>query len=164
MNCTQNEKICQVTDNTVVIGVDIAHEIHYARAFDWRGIEIGKVFHFENSKEGFESFNKWMEKLKHDTGKTVVMVGAEPTGHYWFNLAFYLKEQNIKLVLVNPFHVKQSKELDDNHPSKTDCKDPKTIAKLVIEGRYSEPYIPEGVYSELRIVMGCRFRICKEIN
>lgn len=61
------------------------------------------------------------------------MVGAEPTGHYWFGLASYLKDQNIKLVLVNPFHVKRSKELDDNHPSKTDVKDPKTIAKLVIE-------------------------------
>ena len=92
------------------------------------------------------------------------MVGAEPTGYYWFGLASYLKEQSIKLVLVNPFHVKRSKELDDNHPSKTDTKDPKTIAKLVIEGRYNEPYIPEGIYAELRIAMACRMRIQKELN
>jgi transposase len=92
------------------------------------------------------------------------MVGAEPTGHYWFGLASFLKENSIKLVLVNPFHVKRSKELDDNHPSKTDRKDPKVIAKLVIEGRYNEPYIPEGMYAELRIAMSCRQRVCKEIN
>lgn len=164
MNCTQNEKLNQVSEQSIVVGVDIASETHYARAFDWRGVELGKVFKFENSTEGFQSFSKWVDFLKEKTNKNAVLVGAEPTGHYWFGLAGYLKEQKIKLVLVNPFHVKRSKELDDNHPSKTDLKDPKTIAKLVIEGRYNEPYIPEGVYADLRIATACRLRIIKELN
>ncbi|WP_423738947.1 IS110 family transposase [Clostridium estertheticum] len=46
------------------------------------------------------------------------MVGLEPTGHYWFTLGNFLKELGIKLVLVNPFHVKRSKELDDNSQTK----------------------------------------------
>lgn len=33
----------------------------------------------------------------------------------------------MKPVHVNPHHVKKSKELDDNNPSKNDRKDPKTI-------------------------------------
>lgn len=164
MNCSQNAKLNQVTENTLVIGIDIAHETQWARAFDWRGVELGNVFRFENSKEGFEAFGRWVEKLKHSAGKAAVMVGAEPTGHYWFNLASYLKESGMKLVLVNPHHVKKSKEMDDNHPSKSDRKDPKTIAKLVCEGRYNEPYIPEGVYADLRSVMECRRRVCKELN
>lgn len=164
MNFIQNEKLNQVSENSIVIGVDIASELHYARAFDWRGTELNKVFKFENSVEGFTSFSKWIKDLKEQTKKTAVLIGAEPTGHYWFGLASYLKEQSIKLVLVNPFHVKRSKELDDNHPGKTDSKDPKTIAKLVIEGRYNEPYIPEGVYAELRIATACRLRILKELN
>jgi transposase len=164
MNCTQNSKLDQVSIEKIIIGVDIASETHYARAFDWRGVELGNVFHFENSQEGFQNFSNWMERIKNQTGKTAVMVGAEPTGHYWFGLAAYLKSQEIQLVLVNPFHVKRSKELDDNHPSKNDRKDPKTIAKLVIEGRFSEPYIPEGVYAELRIFMDCRWKISKELN
>ena len=44
MNFTQNEKLNQVTIETLVIGVDIGSETHYARAFNWRGIELGKVF------------------------------------------------------------------------------------------------------------------------
>ena len=60
--------------------------------------------------------------------------------------------------------MKKSKEMDDNHPSKSDRKDPKTIAKLVCEGRYNEPYIPEGVYADLRSVMECRRRVCKDLN
>lgn len=47
----------------------------------------------------------------------------------------------MKPVLVNPHHVKKSKELDDNHPTKNDRKDPKVIAGLVREGRYMIPYL-----------------------
>lgn len=54
------------------------------------------------------------------------------------------------LVMVNPFSVKKIKELDDNSPNKTDSKEPKAIAKLVVDGRYSIPYIPEGIYAEIR--------------
>lgn len=164
MNCTQNEKLNQVTEQTIVIGVDIASETHYARAFDWRGVELGKVFMFSNSSEGFESFTGWTNRLMEQSAKSRIIVGAEPTGHYWFGLASYLHQKAITLVLVNPFHVKRTKELDDNHPSKTDRKDPKTIAKLVIEGRYSIPYIPEGVYAELRVAMTCRDRIISEMT
>ncbi|WP_088225472.1 IS110 family transposase [Desulfosporosinus sp. FKB] len=164
MNFTQNEKLNQLSETSIVIGVDIASKLHYARAFDWRGVELGKVFKFANSAEGFKDLSAWIGQLKKQTQKDSIVIGAEPTGHYWFGLASYLKEQSIKLVLVNPFHVKRSKELDDNHPSKTDVKDPKTIAKLVIEGRYNEPYIPEGIYAELRIATACRLRIQKEMN
>ncbi|MFU0799562.1 MAG: IS110 family transposase [Xylanivirga thermophila] len=101
-----------------------------------------------------------LEKKEH---KSSSVVGMEPTGHYWLNLGHFLKDQEIRLVLVNPFHVKRSKELDDNTPSKSDSKDPKTIAKLMIDGRYSEPYIPEGVYSELRTVMNLRDSISKSL-
>ena len=163
MNCTQNERINQVSEQTLVIGVDIASELNYARAFNWRGIEKGKVFKFLNNLEGFQAFNEWSRQLMSDNKLTNLMVAVEPTGHYWFGLADYLKEVKIKLVLVNPFHVNRAKELDDNHPSKTDAKDPKTIAKLVIEGRYMEPYIPEGVYADLRILNNCRQKVTKSM-
>lgn len=164
MSVTQNEKIRQVTENTMVVGVDIASESHWARAFDWRGIEHNKAFQIENSSEGFAHLLSWVGKVCAEAEKTHVIIGAEPTGHYWFTLAAYLKNSNIKLVLVNPHHVKKSKELDDNHPSKSDRKDPKVIARLVLEGRYSEPYIPEGIYAELRIAMTVRWRILRELT
>ena len=74
----------------------------------------------------------------------------EPTGHYWFNLGKFLQDNEMKPVLVNPHHVKKSKELDDNNPTKNDRKDPKVIAGLVREGRYMIPYLPDGVYADLR--------------
>ncbi|MBR6834734.1 MAG: IS110 family transposase [Oscillospiraceae bacterium] len=177
MNFTQNEKISQVSEETLVIGIDIASETHYARAFDWRGIELwpentsiirkshAKIaLDFKNNEEGFEKFSTWTLKLMNTHKKTNVIVGIEPTGHYWFNLAEFLKKAGMKLVLVNPFHVKCSKELDDNIQTKTDQKDPKTIAGLVKEGRYLEPYIPESIYAELRELSNYRNRLLKDMN
>ena len=165
MKYTQNEKIKQVTENTLVIGIDVGSEVNFARAFDWRGMEETKrVFRFSNDTEGFNALREWSQALQEKTAKTEVLMGCEPTGHYWFPLARYLKEQRIRLVVVNPYHVKQLKELDDNSPKKTDLKDPKTIAKLVVEGRYSEPYLPEGIYADLREAVSSRERILKELN
>ena len=65
---------------------------------------------------------------------------------------------------MNSTHVKQSKALDDNNPSKSDKKDPKVIAKLVIDGRYSYPHIPEGVYAELRIANNNHVRLKRDIS
>jgi len=164
MSMTQNERIGQVTEQTIVIGVDIASEIHHARAFDWRGIELGKIIRFENSAEGFAELMAWIAAISARERKEHTIIGAEPTGHYWFTLAEHLRNSEVKLVLVNPHHVKKSKEMDDNHPSKNDVKDPKTIAKLVLEGRWCEPYIPQGVYAELRIAMNIRWRILREMT
>lgn len=164
MKYNQNEKIMQINERTLIIGVDIASELHYARAFDYRGIEFGKLINFSNDINGFQKFTTWIKELTAQFHKDNVIVGMEPTGHYWFNLAQHLKDNSMKTVLVNPFHVKRSKELDDNNPTKNDRKDPKTIAMLVKDGRYMVPYIPEGIYSELRIVMETRYQIVKQLN
>lgn len=154
----------QVTDETLIVGIDVASELHFARAFNYRGLELGKVIRIANDAEGFQGFKVWVNELKAKHGKATVMVGMEPTGHYWFTLAQWLRDCSIKIVLVNPFHVKRSKELDDNNPTKNDRKDPKTIAMLVKDGRYMIPYIPEGIYSELRIAMETRWQIVKQLN
>ena len=164
MNYKQNEKINQVKESTLVVGIDIGSTTQYARAFDWRGIELGKVFTFSNSREGFESFKAWMRHLQDKYRKSDAIVGIEPTGHYWFDLGAYLEDEGILLVMVNPYAVKQTKELDDNSQNKNDRKDPKVIAKLVTEGRYSAPYTPDGVYADLRIMVTNRRRLIREMT
>jgi transposase len=156
MNYNQNNKIAQITSQTLIIGVDIAKFKHVARAQDYRGIEFGTPCFFENTKDGFSAFIDWINHLKQEQGMEKVIVGMEPTGHYWLNLAHILKENGIKFVAVNPLHVKKSKELDDNSPTKNDVKDAKVIAQLVKDGRYAEPTIPQGVYAELRVAKKIR--------
>jgi transposase len=150
MNYNQNNKLAQITYQTLIVGVDIAKFNHVARAQDYRGVEFGTSLPFENTKDGFERLLEWVQKLLNDHQMNRVLIGMEPTGHYWLNLAHILKEHDIKFVVVNPSHVKKSKELDDNSPTKNDIKDAKVIAQLVKDGRYAEPNIPQGVYAELR--------------
>ena len=163
MNCSQNFKISQVTEEALILGIDVGSKTHYVRAFDWRGLELSKVFKFKNSFEGFQNFVLWVNDLCCKNSKSKIIAGLEPTGHYWFSLGEFLKENNITIAIVNPYHVKQSKELDDNIQTKNDSKDPKVIAKLVIEGRYSFPYIPKGIYGEIRATDKLKDSITKEI-
>lgn len=165
MNSTQNRKIAQVTAKTLVIGIDVGSEEHYARAFDNRGYEFStKPFKFSNSAQGFSEFKAWAEALKKKHGMEEVLPGMEPTGHYWFCLGDYLTKIGMTPVMVNPHHVKKSKELDDNSPSKNDRKDPKVIAGLINAGRYCYTYIPEGVYAELRTASNLRFSVEAELT
>ena len=61
MNYTQNEKIEQVKESTLVLGVDIGSSEHYVRAFDYRGRELTrKVFRFSTDINGFNSFYDWV--------------------------------------------------------------------------------------------------------
>ena len=148
---TQNAKITAITEKTLVIGIDVGSETHFARAFNWRGYEFSrKPLEFGNTEEGFETLRTWIMELKEKHGMDKVIPGMEPTGHYWFNLGKFLQDKGMRPVHVNPHHVKKSKEMDDNDPSKNDRKDPRVIAGLVNEGRYFYPYIPDGIYAEIR--------------
>ena len=163
MNLTQNDRLNQVTADTLVVGVDIGSETHYARGFDWRGYEFSKrAFRFSNTQVGFLTFIRWVEEMMRKTEMKKVIVGCEPTGCYWLTFQKFLTDKGILLVTVNPYSVKKCKELDDNSPEKSDLKDPKTIAGLVREGRYSTSYLPEGVYAEIREAQVCRDQIMKQ--
>ena len=164
MKRTQNEKILQIKNETLVVGIDIGKETHYARAFDYRGLELTKLLRFSNTAQGYESLDQWMQKTMQQTGKTEVFVGFEPTGHYWFTLGDYLKNKGYALGIVNPFHVKKSREFDDNSPTKSDRKDPKTIAMLVKDGRFRDVYIPANLYQELREVVSERERLQEQLS
>ena len=162
---TQNKKIASITEKTLIVGIDVGSTTHYARAFDWRNYEYSKKpFAFSNDEEGFMAFKFWIEDIASKNGKDKIIPGMEPTGHYWFNLGMFLQENEMRIVHVNPHHVKKSKELDDNNPNKNDRKDPKTIAALVNEGRFTYPYIPTGIYAEIRNLSNLRFQTQEEIT
>jgi transposase len=143
----------------------VAKSLQWARFVDYRGMELGKAVSFTNDKKGFETIIT--EILKICNSKTLknkisdVIIGMEPTGHYWKPLANYLKNQGFRVVGVNPYHTKKAKELDDNSQTKSDKKDALTIAKLVSDGRYFDPYLPQDLYAELRVLTNTRHGIMK---
>ena len=160
----QNQRILRITDQTLVVGADIAKETHVARAIDYRGIELGKDCVFANTREGLSKLVTWMKDLQKEHAKTDVIFGIEPTGHYWFPLAEFLQHEGIKVVVVNPHHVNKTKEIEDNSQTKNDYKDAKVIADLIRNGKYTEPQLPTQVYADLRILMNLREKIMANLG
>lgn len=163
-----NQRLEEITPTTLIVGVDVAKSLQWARFVDYRGMEVGKTVSFRTGKIGFNSIISEIKKicnnklLKNPFDK--VIIGMEPTGHYWKTLANYLTKQGYKVVGVNPYHTKKAKELDDNSPTKCDKKDAITIARLVKDGRYFDPYLPQDVYAELRSLTNARISILKRNN
>lgn len=110
------------------------------------------------------TFKDWILDPKERHEKDKVVSDMEPIGHYWFNLGKFLQDNEIKPVLVNHHHVKKSKGFDDNNSTKNDRKDLKVIVGLVREGRYMIPYLPDGVYANLRIASNIRFQLQAELT
>lgn len=164
MDFKQNQKINQVTENTLVVGIDIAKRKHFACFVDDRGRVLQKSFPVLQSSDGFQCFYQRILTAMKEYEKTEVIVGIEPTGHYWLNLAYFLEERGIPLVMTNPLHVKKSKELDDNLPTKHDRKDALVIARLIKDGRFSYPRILKDMEAELRVGSTFRGKLTEELS
>lgn len=165
MTHSQNLKFNAIENTDAIVGVDIAKNVHWAGIILPNGKEIKKSFSFNNNKKGFESLVEIVKNVLTMLNLKKVIIGMEPTGHYWKAFARYLqKVEWMTVVTVNPFHVKSSKEFDDNCQTKNDKKDCITIARLIKDARYFEPYLPEGIWAELRNLSNTRAELVRKQN
>lgn len=130
----------------VVVGIDISKRwVDYGvYGHGWRE----GVRRAVQDAAGFAQVEATLERLK-EAGHEV-WVGLEPTGPYGACLEEWLRERGWRVVQVNPYHVKRTKEVRDNSPGKSDRKDAGVIADLVWQGCYQQPVRLEGVYAQLR--------------
>jgi transposase len=163
MQNKQNQLIERITDQHLVVCVDIAQHVHVARAVNFRGIVVGKPLSFENNEEGFTSLLNWIQELKQMKNLDTTIVGMEPTGHYWINLSKWLVKQNMDVVTVNPHQVKRNKENRDNTQSKSDKKDALVIADMVKNGYYAFVRSTSESFEKLRVLMANRDVIVKRL-
>jgi transposase len=143
----KREKIELVKGSDIYAGIDVASDIHRVRFIDNLGQEVIKGISFSNDREGFRELEEHMKKFGIDHN---IIFGLEPTGDYWKPIGYYLRRKGYKVVLVNPYHIKRTKEIIDNSQQKDDRKDSYLIADLVKQGKYFFPIIPEGIYGEMR--------------
>ncbi|MEH7374051.1 IS110 family transposase [Neobacillus drentensis] len=163
MQDKQNQLIERISDTHLIVGVDIAQQLHVARAVNFRGIVVGDPITFENNEEGFVKLVNWIQDLKRLKNLDAAIIGMEPTGHYWINLSKWLYNQNIEVVTVNPHLVKRNKENRDNTQSKSDKKDALVIADMVKNGYYSFIRPSSESFEKLRVLMSNRDVIVKRL-
>ena len=111
MTNSQDLKFNAIENTDAIVGVDIAKNVHWAGIILPNGREIKKSFSFNNNKRGFESLVNEVKNILTMLNIKKVIIGMEPTGHYWKAFARYIKKiEWIHVVTVNPKKVKDSKE------------------------------------------------------
>ena len=163
MKAKKKAKLDLIGDDTLVVGIDVGKRNHYCRFINVRGYEIGKGFSFSNNRDGMEKIISKIEEAKIQNNLAKAVIGLEPSGHYWKAAAHYLSRSGYKLALVNPYHIKRIKEIEDNSQTKTDPKDSLLIAKLVRDGDFFDPNLADGTYAELRRMYRLRLKVAKSL-
>ena len=146
-----NQRIERITPKDLIVGIDIAKEVHVAAATNFRGVQQGSICSFTNDEAGFTKLMHWVKKLERSTGLGhETIFGMEPTGHYGMTLASWLDQQGYAIMRVNPMTTKRNKENRDNRQSKHDAKDAVVIADVVCRGYYTPMLWHEVTYRKLR--------------
>jgi transposase len=155
----QLEKRQKIKESTLVVGVDIGCKFNAVGFMNKEGAVLGKYPKIYNSRAGFDYFVKTMEEIKMEHGLTDVLIGLEPTGHYWRALAYFAKDRGYAVQFVRTTALKHQRELDESSSAKSDMKDAITIANITREGKYIDTVIEDGVFRQLRTLCKVRERI-----
>jgi len=155
----QVEKRQKIKKTTLVVGLDIGNEFNAMGMMNKEGEVIGKYPKIYNSRKGFEYFKKEIEETKRRNGLKRVLIGMEPTGHYWRKIAYYAKEEGDETKFIRTTATKHQRELDESSSAKTDMKDALTIANITREGKYIDTVIEDGMMRQLRTLGKLREKI-----
>jgi len=119
-----------------VSGLDVHKDTIFCAIYDGR--KYGKVNEFSTFTEHIRE----LACMLHTNG--VKKIAMESTGIYWIPIWNILEEEGFKLMLVNPFLIKQMPG------RKSDVKDAQWIAKLLHKGMLSGSMVPGKTIRQLR--------------
>ena len=110
----------RISRSTLIVGVDIGNAFNAVGFMNRDGNVLGSCSKLYNSREGFEQFVKMIEVLKAKHRLRDVLVGMEPTGHYWRKLAYFAKEHGYEVRFVRTTALKHHRELDESSSAKSE--------------------------------------------
>ncbi len=155
------EKRQRVRKTTLIVGVDIGKEWNAVTFMNKEGEVLGSYPKVYNSRAGFEYFVKIINEAKGKNGLKEVLIGLEPTGHYWRKLAYFAKDNGYEVRFVRTTALKHQRELDESSSAKNDKRDALTIANITREGKYIDTLIEDGFLRQLRTLSKVRERTIK---
>jgi len=130
-------------------GIDVHKKILVATVLGAGLVEQTRTF--ESFTESIEELRDWLKSCG------VTHIAMESTGVYW-KPVFNILENDFEIILVNARHIK-------NVPGqKTDKKDSKWIAKLLLSGLLKGSFIPPKSIRELRDLTRYRRKVVGSIS
>ena len=137
-------------EQILCVSLDISKYFHVAVIHNGLGEIVTPTFEIDIYQSGFDQLCRTIEQARVRTQAQVVLVGMEPTSHYFENLARHLLERSQPVKLINSFSVKQNREQQLMRREKSDQIDVAAIGDLLRRGE-GTPYKPAtGIYLQLQ--------------
>lgn len=134
-----------------VAGIDVSKdtlEVGYGTVDTNQNQEITKPIKVQNNPSGFKELLAFVKKAKGKTDAPLYFV-MEATGVYYENLAYFLEEKHLKVIVLLPNKTKNyAKTLDVK--SKTDKLDAKMITQFGLERQMETWKVPSPTMKALK--------------
>ena len=137
-------------EQIVCVSIDISKDFHVALLHNGLGEIITPSFEVNIFRTGFEQLCQTIDTAVIRTEAQVVLIGMEPTGHYYENLARHFQADGRNVTMINSYAVKENRRQQMMAREKNDEIDAASIGDLLRRGE-GTPYRPlTGVYLQLQ--------------
>jgi transposase len=167
MSYSQQKQVLRrkrVKEHTLIMGVDVGKEFDSIVLMNYRGEVLKKISRVYNSYAGYEWLKGEVGAVQRRGRFGEVLMGLEPTGHYWRKVSKWAQGKGMKVVFVKTSAVKYQRGLDQSSRAKSDVRDAVVIGNLVREGKYCDTEIKDDTYQELRRVVKYRERVLRSFG
>lgn len=138
------------SEQILCVSLDISKYFHVVMMHNGLGEIVRPTFEIDFYQSGFEQLCQAIDQAEAATQAQLVLVGMEPTSHYFDNLARHLLQRPQPVTLINSFAVKQNRGQRLMHREKTDPVDCGSIGDLLRRGEGTAYKPATGVYLQLQ--------------
>jgi transposase len=137
-------------EQILCVSLDIHKYFHVVMIHNALGEIVMVTFEIDIFQTGFDRLCQAIDKAVVQTNAKVVLVGMEPTGHYFENLARHLNHRPQPVTLINSFAVSRNRDQQMMHREKDDEIDTAAIGDLLRRGE-GTPFRPvSGIYLKMQ--------------
>jgi transposase len=151
-------------EHILCVSLDISKYFHVVMIHNGLGEIVTPTFDIDIYQSGFEQLGQAIARAKTGTQAQVVLVGMEPTSHYFENLARHLLQHAQPVTLINSFAVKHNRDQQLMRREKTDQIDVAAIGDLLRRGEGTRYRPATGVYLQLQQLDRVRLGKVKLVN
>jgi len=137
-------------EQILCVSLDISKYFHVVMIHNALGEIVTPTFEIDIFKTGFEQLCQAIDAALIRTQARLVLLGMEPTGHYFENLARHLQQRPQPVTMISSYAVSLNRQQQLMRREKTDPIDVAAIGDLLRRGEGS-PFRPlQGLYLELQ--------------
>lgn len=137
-------------EQILCVSLDISKYFHLVMIHNALGEIVTPTFEIDIFKTGFAQLCQAVDEAIDQTQAQLVLLGMEPTGHYFENLARHLHQRPQPVTLLNTYAVSQNRQQQMMRREKTDPIDVAAIGDLLRRGEGSAFQPLTGIYLELQ--------------